>query len=731
MVNSNDGGGDVSVNGGETWTEEMNQPTAQFYHVATDNQTPYWIYGAQQDNTTVKIASGNVRGPIGVESWYSVGGGESGYVVPDPKDPTVVIANGYGGNVTRFEGKTGQITTISPWAREVMGWAPKDLQHRSQWTEPLVFSPHDPNTLYNANEVLFRSTDAGKSWSAISPDLTRNDKSKQLSSGGPLTKDNTGIETYDTIFSVNESPVEKGLIWTGTDDGLVQLSRDAGSSWINVTPKAMPEWGTIDMVEPHPHKAGTAYVAVDRHRLDDLKPYAFKTDDYGKSWTPITTGLPEDAYVHVVRADPDRDGLLYAGTENGIFVSFDDGGHWKPLQMNLPRTPVHDLAVHAKDLAVATHGRAFWILDDLSPLHQWSDAIGREPVHLFAPRAATRIQYSGRGDATGKSTGANPPQGAIFYYYLRDGLAEKDGDKDQGNDKERKRKREKSEPQRIKLEILDDVDKVIRTYTAAHEEESGSPEEERGRGDPRLGVKPGLNRFVWDFRYQGPVKVPRLALWHASAGGPLALPGQYKVRLTIDGKSQTQPFTVVPNPSLGVTQEQLRKQFDLVTAINTHLNEVQNSVLEIRALHRQLADVRKSAGASPNGAPILAAADALERKVDAVEDKLTQKKSIASEDPLNFPIRLNNMLASLATTVGLGDTEPTQPQYAEFRELDAAAKSDLAEWNQVKSGDLVQFNAILSQKKVKPVTIAAVLERDLEESEYRASGEVEAFDDDQ
>ena len=386
MVNSNDGGGDVSVNGGESWTEEMNQPTAQFYHIATDNLWPYNLFGAQQDNTTVEHASGSVRGPMGAESWHSVGGGESGYVIPDPKDPTVVIANGYGGNVTRFDGKTGQIAAINPWAREVMGWAPKDLQHRSQWTEPLAFSPHDPHTLYNANEVLFRSTDDGKSWAIISPDLTRNDKSKQQSSGGPLTKDNTGIETYDTIFSVNESPVAKGQIWAGTDDGLVQLTRDGGGHWENVTPKAMPEWGIVDMVEPHPHKAGTAYVAVDSHRLDDQRPHAFRTDDYGKSWVSITDGLPADAYVHAIRADPEREGLIYAATENGIFVSFDDGGRWQPLQLNLPRVPVHDLAVHAGDLAVATHGRSFWILDDLSALRQWTPAVAREEVHLFKPR---------------------------------------------------------------------------------------------------------------------------------------------------------------------------------------------------------------------------------------------------------------------------------------------------------------------------------------------------------
>jgi photosystem II stability/assembly factor-like uncharacterized protein len=725
MVNSNDGGGGVSTNGGETWTEEMNQPTAQFYHIATDNVTPYNLYGAQQDNTTVKIASGNVRGPIGVESWYSVGGGESGYVVPDPKDPEIVVANGYGGNVTRYDNKTHQMATISPWAREVMGWAPKDLKHRSQWTEPLAFSPHDPSVLYNANEVLFRSTDAGKTWATISPDLTRNDKSKQLSSGGPLTKDNTGIETYDTIFSVNESPVRKGLIWTGTDDGLVQLSRDAGGNWENVTPKGMPEWGTVDMVEPHPAKPGTAYIAVDSHRLDDLTPHAFRTDDYGKSWTSITDGLPADAYVHVVRADPARDGLLYAGTENGVFVSFDDGARWKPLQLNLPRTPVHDLAVHGNDLAVATHGRAFWVLDDLSPLQQWSDAIPGEPVHLFKPRPAVRILYSGRGDMTGTSVGTNPPTGAVLYYYLRDAPVAKGADKDSDRN---------ARAGRVKLEILDAAGAVIRTYPAAFEpgqedaREKEPDEESRSNGPPRLTAERGLNRFVWDLRYEGPVKVPRAALWHASVGGPVALPGHYAVRLTVDGRSTTQPLELRPNPSGGVTQDQLKKQFDLVTAINADLNEVQDAVLEIRSLHRQLADARTSAGKGAQGAAIVSAADALEARVDAVEDKLIQKKSIAHEDPLNYPIRLNNMLASLATTVSVGDTEPNQPQYAEFRELDAIAKADVAEWSQIKATDIPAFNATLAQRRVKPMKIAAMIERDLEQREYRAT-EATMFED--
>jgi len=711
MVNGNDGGADVSVDGGKTWTTEMNQPTAQFYHIAVDNRVPYHLYGAQQDNTTVEIASGNVRGKIGEQNWHSVGGGESGYVVPKPDDPSIVIANGYGGNVDRYNDRTGEVDSINPWARQVMGWAPKDLEHRSQWTEPLAFSPHDPNVLYNANEVLFKSTDLGKSWTAISPDLTRNDKSKQLASGGPITKDTTGIETYDTIFSVVESPVQKGLIWVGTDDGLVQLTTDGGAHWQNVTPKDMPEWGTVDMIEADPHKAGTAYIAVDCHRLDDLRPHAFRTDDFGKTWVAITNGIPDTAYVHAIRVDPARPGLLYAGTENGIFSSFDNGAHWQPLQLNLPRVPVHDLVVHQGDLAIATHGRAFWILDDLSPIEQWSDSIRNEDVHLFSPRPTRRILYSGYGDMTGKFVGENPPAGVVVNYYLKNGSPQASKEDEDSGAKS---------SDRVKIEFLDANDRVIRTFpdpSKVVQPEKGDDDEDdfRGRKPAKVTDHAGLNRFVWDMRYEGAERIPKTAMWAASLDGPVALPGHYKVRITVDGKSQTRPFEILPDPRLKVTEAELKQQFDLSTAIIEQLKAVQNAILEVRSLHTQLAAVRSKATNDPR---IVQAADALEQKATAVEDKMIQRKSIASEDPLNFPIRLNNMIASLNALVNRGSAAPTQPEYEEFNKLKAMASEDLNEWNQIKTGDLARFNAMLSQQKLTPITLAANLERAAEEDEY-------------
>lgn len=686
MVNSNDGAVNVSVNGGESWTNGDNQPTGQIYHIAVDNQVPYNIYGAQQDNSTIRIASANVEGGITMRDWRPVGGGESGYIVPDPKDPHVVIAGSYWGEVTRFDDRTGQAIPIKPWPHETMGWAPKDLKHRGQWTEPLLFSPHDPKVLYNANEVVFKSTDDGQSWEVISPDLTRNDKSKQLASGGPLTKDNTSVELYGTVFSLVESPVQKNLLWAGTDDGLVHITTDGGKAWANITPKDMPEWGTVDMVEAHPHKAGTAYIAVERHKMGDYKPYAFRTDDFGKTWVSITDGLPADAYVHAVRADPEREGLLYAATENGIFYSFDDGAHWKPLQLNLPRVPVHDLVVHPRgDIAVATHGRAFWVLDDLSPLRQWTPGIAQEPAHLFKPRQTIRMVFTGRGDSMTKFTGTNPPQGTILYYNLKQDVA----------------------PEAIKLEILDASDKVIRTLKAATKpapKAGGDDDEDEAPRTPApsLGTKAGLNRFAWDMRVQGPVHVPKLAMWHASTLGPVAIPGQYKARLTVNGKSVTQPFEIVANPNVKVTQAQIKEQFDLAMAVNTELNAVQNAVLEIRELHEKLAEARK--GANGNAA-IVQAADALDAKASAIEEKLTQKLSIASQDPLNFPVRLNNQLASLALTVGTGDNPPTRQAYQEFEDLKGQATAHLAEWNQLKSGELAGFNTQIGRVKLRPITI--------------------------
>jgi photosystem II stability/assembly factor-like uncharacterized protein len=666
MVNANDGGADISFDGGSTWTTEMNQPTAEFYRLAVDNQVPYHLYGSQQDNTTVDIASADLDGPISEQDWHSVGGGESGYVAPKPDDPNIVIAGWYVGYVSRYDHRTGEIDPINPWARQVMGWAPKDLLHRAPWTAPIAFSPHDANVLYYGAEVLFESTDLGQSWRIISPDLTRNDKSKQLPSGGPLTREDMGLETYDTISSVAESPLQKGLVWVGTDDGLIQLTADGGGHWRNVTPGSMPRWGTVDTVEADPHEASTAYIAVDCHRLDDFGAHAFRTHDFGKTWVSITHGIPDGSFIHAIRVDPTRAGLLYAATETGIFVSFDDGTHWQSLQLNLPRVPVEDIAVHDGDLALATHGRAFWVLDDLSPIRQWSDGIRDQAFHLFEPRPARRILYSDEGESTGEPGGANPPAGVLVDYYTS------------------------HSSKRVQVAILDAAGQVIRTLSA-----------------PGIAAHAGLNQFVWDMRYDGAPSMPKPWLWLVSLQGPVALPGRYEVRLTVDGTSETQSFEIIPDPRLHVTQAQLQEQFDVDMAIRAQLRRVQKAILQMRSLHARLGSVRHAVvqGKIARGPRILRVADALERKTAAAQETLIQPAPMPGKEPLVLPVRLQDMLGSLNALVESSSSAPTQADKAELHELTAMTTTDLEKWDRIKRIDLPVLNALLVRSGQPAITL--------------------------
>src|SRR3954468_11201009 len=531
MIASNDGGVTITLDGGKNWTAQDNQPTAQFYHVITDTATPYRVYGPQQDSGTVAIASRSDDGSISRTDWYDVGGGEAGYIAPYPPDPNVVYAADYQGNITRYDRRIGQVKSITeqPELSDAHGAA--NLEHRFQWTAPVMISPHDPETLYHAGEVLFKTTDGGVHWQAISPDLTRNDKSKQKVSGGDITLDDSGTEYYDTIFALAESPITKGLLWVGTDDGLIQLTKDEGKTWTNITPKDMTEWSRISQIDLSTFDAGTAYVAVDRHQFDDLRPYIYKTADFGKTWKKLTQGIPDTTFVRAVREDPKKKGLLYAGTETGVFVSFDDGANWHGLKLNLPTTPVHDLVIKGNDLVVGTHGRAFWIIDDLSPLRQYTDDIGAKNAFLYKPAEAYRIQAGAAGDRhPSKRTGQNPPAGAVFYYFLKD-APKKDIE--------------------AKIEILDASGKVIRKYSSAEYdplEEPLDPDDKK----PEKQLKPeaGLNRFVWDLRYEEAHRIPGYYLWEYGSGarGPVAVPGHYQARLTVAGQSQTSDFDLKLDP---------------------------------------------------------------------------------------------------------------------------------------------------------------------------------------
>ena len=757
MIESNDGGANVSTNGGASWTNQANQPTAQFYHIVTDNRFPYYLYGSQQDNSSVAIASA-APGGIDRTSWYAVGGGESGYIAPDPRDPNVVYAGSYGGEITRYDHRTEETQNVTPWPINPIGAAAADQKYRFQWTEPIVFSPHDPRTLYFAAQVLFKSSDEGMSWQIISPDLTRNDKTKQVAAGGPITKDNTGVEVYDTIFSVVESPLQKDLIWAGSDDGLVHVTTDGGKNWSNVTPKAMPEWGTVSMIEASPHAAGTAYVSVQRHKMDDFAPYIFKTTDFGKTWTSLTADtfkehfygtntvedkkMPWGAFVHAVREDPKRKGLLYAGTETGVFVSFDDGANWQSLQNNLPASPIYDLYVHDNDLIAATHGRSFWVLDDLSPLQQFKAENANEDVHLYAPGAANHTKFGGGFFGGGGDRGQNPPAGAVIYYSLKTAL-KKPGEKKSeekkpeaaaakspaGEGKEPGEKQPSTSPvpskpeptpaegaesaasknAPIKLEILDPKGQVVRTYPpkkqpgeeAADDEGFGFRPPERG-----LPTEAGLNRFVWDMRYEGATRVPHSPLWAGSTDGPEALPGKYQVRLTVNDKQYTQPLEIVPDPRLKVTQQDLEKQFDLLIKIRDRVTQAHDTVNQIRDIRAQVTALNKRLENQPQAKAVADAGKQLDKKMTEVEEVLIQTKAKSGQDVLNYPIRLNNYLVALGGVVESADSPPTQVSYEVFNMLSKQLDEQLAKWKQILGTDVPAYNEVVRKLEVPAIILS-------------------------
>ena len=712
LINGNDGGANVSTNGGENWTTIYNQPTAQFYHVVADNRFPYYIYGAQQDNSTVAIASAGLDGSITPSDWYPVGGGESGYIAPDPTDANIVYAGSYGGEITRYDHRTRQQQAVNPWPINPIGWAAADVKHRFQWTEPIVFSPHDPKTLYYGGEVLFKTTDNGMNWTIISPDLTRNDKARQAASGGPITKDNTGVEVYDTIFSVVESPVEKDLIWAGTDDGLVHITRDGGQHWENVTPKAMPEWGTVSMIEASSREPGTAYIAVERHKMDDFAPYVFKTTDFGNTWTKLINGFPANNYIHAVRSDPQRPGLLFAGTEQGVYVSFDDGAKWQPIEINLPMSPVNDLIVKNNDLVVATHGRAFWILDDITPLRQYNDSIPQQEAFLFTPAPTNHTVFRGSPfGGGGGAVGKNPPDGAVIDYWLKTSLKpadKKPGASDEGKTDADKTDAEKKEPPKITLEILDSSGKPIRRFPKKEEAGGGDEEEEffnRGGSSGPLPADAGLNRFVWDLRYEGATKVPKAPLWGGTTNGPVALPGTYQVKLTVLGKSYTAPLEITADPRLTVTQAELTKQFDLLMKIRDAVTETDDTILEIRDLREQINVVNKHVGSGPQGKPIVDAGKALDKKMTTIEEVLIQTKAKSGQDVLNYPVRLNNHFVALGGVVDSASTAPTQQSYEVFDMLSQQLNEQMTKWKEIVATDVPAYNILVKKQEVPALKV--------------------------
>ena len=701
MIESNDGGANVSFNGGRSWTDQ-DQPTAQFYRVVLDNDFPYNVYGAQQDNSTVRIASRTTEGGIGTSDWYDVGGGESGWIAPSPKDSQIVFAGSYGGLTTRSDHRTGQQRDVNPYPNNPMGAGADVLKYRFQWNFPLLFSPHDPNKLYCAANVLFLSTDEGSSWQVISPDLTRNDKTKQGSSGGPITKDNTSVEYYATIFTVMESPVQAGTIWTGSDDGLVQLTRDGGKNWSNVTPPAgiMPEWIQINSLEASPYDPATAYIAATMYKWDDNKPYLYRTSDYGKTWKKITNGIPETTFTRVIREDPNKRGLLYAGTETGMYVSFDNGDHWQSLQLNLPIVPITDLAIQKreKELVVATQGRSFWILDDLPVLHEMMDAGGFKAAgetKLYKPKESYRMPGGGFPLGPTATLGRNPANGVVVYYSL------------------------KSKPTAdVDLEFLDSAGKSIRKFTArvrrpeggAAPAPAGPPAGEgggfgSGGAPPPVPIEVGLNRFVWDTRYPDAVRFPGMILWAGETRGPKLAPGSYQVKLTVEGKSYTQSFEIKPDPRVTTTAADYAKQMELGLKIRDKLSETHNAIIQIRDVRKQVEDLLKRVTGQPNFKVVNDAGTALNKKLTTIEEALYQTKNQSSQDPLNFPIRLNNKLAALGGVVGSAEAAPTAQSYAVYDEVVTQIDVELQKLAALMRTDVPAFNQLVRDQNIPAVVV--------------------------
>ena len=693
MIEANDGGVNVSYDRGATWSTQSNQPTAQMYRVSTDNDFPYRLLGGQQDNSALRIRSRSARGgSIGVRDWEPTAGGESGHVVAKPDDSEIVVGGSYGGLLRVIDHRTGSSRSIDVWPDNSMGWAAADLKYRFQWNFPILFSVHDPDALYAAANVLFRTRNMGQTWEAISPDLTRNDKTRMGPSGGPITKDNTSVEYYGTIFAIAESQHEKGVIWAGSDDGRVQVTRDDGASWTDVTPSRLPEWALINSIDVHPFEPGGAYVAATRYKSDDFRPYLFRTTDYGRSWQQISGDLPETEFTRVVRADPDRRGLLYAGTERGIWYSIDDGKSWKSLQLNLPITPITDLAVKQKDLIAATQGRGYWILDDVSLLHQTSRETEAKPVHLFTPRPAIRLSAGGRAESPGEA-GANPAVGAVFRYWLAAEPA-------------------KDTPIVLKV-FAEGASDPIWTWTRkpapdAEDKKKSGPNEPP---DTRLlSADKGLNSFVWNLRHPGMERFDKLVLWADMRDGPNAVPGRYRAQLSVGDVAQEVDFEVVADPRSRATQADFQAQFDFIMSARDLLTRTHSEIRKIRELRSQLESLKKrlepSATAEPASTALIGQVEGLLATVEPIEKALYQTQNQSSQDPLNYPIRLNNKLTSLMSTVAVGDAPPTGGAIAVRDELAAALQSELAKLDVVWSDRVPELNAQIQSLKIDLVSVS-------------------------
>ncbi|MEM9673395.1 MAG: glycosyl hydrolase [Bacteroidota bacterium] len=672
MVIVDDGGAQVSTDGGDSWSTYHNQPTAQFYRIATDDHFPYRIYGAQQDNSSIRILHRSDGPAITESDWEVTAGGESAYHAIDPNNNDIVYGGNYKGYLYRYNHENNQRRSINVWPLNPAGSGVEVMKYRFNWNFPTFFSHHDSDKLYAFSHRVHVSTTEGESWETISPDLTRAVPETMVSSGGPITQDNTGVEFYATILTANESPYQEGELWTGSDDGLLHVTRDSGSTWEDVTPEDAPDnimWNSIDI---HPSVRGGAYVAGTLYKTGDFAPYLYKTTDYGQTWTKIITGIDDLHFTRVLRADPERDGLLYAGTEYGMYVSFDDGTNWRPFQLNLPDVPITDLQVRDNNLIVATQGRSFWIIDDLTPLHQLNETIAQADFHLFQPKPSYRMKQQGRDRYNALLHGKNHPEGVMIYYYLQDKLDSTDV---------------------VTLDILEENGEAIKSFST----EAKKPNE-------KLWAKKGSNLFVWDMRYPDAVSFKGLILYSSNTEGPQAVPGNYRARLTVNGESQEKSFEILKDPRVKSSQEDLLAQFDFLMDVRDKLSEAHQAVIDIRNLRKDLEYVEEKLKDDPTAKPILEATKELDEEMTVIENNIHETRNEAYQDPLNFGIKLNNRLAYLATHESAGDFRPTEQAIAYKKEVSTQIDDEIEALQNLLNQKLPAINQMMEEQNIEVLT---------------------------
>ncbi|WP_235298331.1 VPS10 domain-containing protein [Portibacter marinus] len=658
MAIADDGGGQVSYDAGENWTTYHNQPTAQFYRVTTDNHFPFRIYGAQQDNSAIRISHRSSENAITEQDWESTAGGESAHLAPDPDDPDIVYGGTYKGYMMRKDHSNGQTRSTNVWPDNPAGSGAEIMKYRFNWNFPVMFSPHNSEKLYAGSNYLHVSTNEGQSWKTISPDLTRNDPETIKSSGGPITQDNTGAEFYANIFAMAESPLEEGVIWVGSDDGLVHITRDGGENWEEVTPKGSPKLNMMNCIDVHPFKKGAAYLAATHYKFGDYTPYLYKTEDYGKNWTLITDGIPSNYYTRAIRADQVREGLLYAGTEWGMFVSWDDGENWQPLQLNLPITSIRDLHVKDNMLIAATHGRSFWMIDDLGPLQQIDEKILQSSHHLYQPKPAYRMAQGGWGSPNSKLEGTNHPNGVLFNYFIQDYNDSMD----------------------VELRIEEVDGQLIRSFTNHAKDK-----------DNKLEVD---GRFIWDMRYEGFKEFDGMVLYSSPNNGPKAVPGQYVAKLIVDDMAKDQEFEITKDPRLESTQEDLEEQFEYLSNVRDKVSEAHQAIIDIRSIKSDIDYFEKKLADNPDYKEFLETADRLVDELEVIENNIHMTKNQARQDPLNYGIRINNRLAFLLADQQRGDYKPTDQAVAFYKEVSAELDKELSDLDQLINEGLVELNKI-------------------------------------